>query len=233
MLRSSIIFVLIIACTSCSNDHKATGLGAIAGGLHNLFHHGSQQPVPVDREPSHHLVLANDYIRVFRVDLAPHATMPLHRHDHDYIGIPLVASDLTNTAEGQQPVKVHWEAGEAHFGAAPLKHVVTNNSDLPFRNYTIELLKHGEVQLKAGENERGVNLLEGGTIESLFIKDGVRAIDIKLNPGVSVSGPHLARPHLLIDISPDDQKVQWFNAGEGTSLKNSASQPARYLLLEF
>ena len=128
---------------------------------------------------------------------------------------------------------MHSEDGEVRFSPGPFAHVATNDSDRPFRNYTVELLKHGDVQLKPGEDERGVTLLEGGTVESLFVQDGVRAIDMKLGPGVSVSGPHLARPHLLIDLTPDDQKVQWFNAGSGTSLKNVGSQPARYLLLEF
>jgi hypothetical protein len=205
----------------------------VAGGWSSLFHHRQAVAVPLDREPSHHLVLSNAYVRVFRVEVPPHTTTLPHRHDRDYIWVSIGASDFTNAVEGKQPAKVHSEDSEVHFSPGPFAHVATNDSDRPFRNYTIELLKHGEVQLKPGEDEHAVNLLEGGTIEALFVKDSVRAIEITLNSGVSVSGPHLARPHLLIDLTPDDQRVQWFNAGSGTSLKNVGSQPARYLVLEF
>ena len=212
-----------------------------ACGRISFYSYHVEEAVPLDREPSHHLVLSNDYVRVFRVEVAPHSSTLLHRHDRDYIWVSIGASDFMNAVQRKQPVTVHSEDGEVHFSPGPFAHVATNNSDRPFRNYTIELLKHGDVQLKPGEDERGVNLLEGGTIETLFVKDGVRAIEVTLNSGVSVSGPHLARPHLLIDLSPHgrpanqpaNQKVQWFNAGSGTSLKNAGSQPARYLLLEF
>jgi hypothetical protein len=70
-------------------------------------------------------------------------------------------------------------------------------------------------------------------VESLFVKDGVRAFEITLAPGASVSGPHLARPHLLVDVNPDDHHVQWSGQNQGERLTNSSGQKARYLLLEF
>src|SRR5439155_4478646 len=55
---------------------------------------GAQQVVPLDREPSHHFALQNEYVRVFKVEVAPHASTLLHQHDRDYIFVTLGASSV-------------------------------------------------------------------------------------------------------------------------------------------
>lgn len=193
----------------------------------------SRGPVTIDHEPSHHLVLANDYVRVYRVEAGAHQSTKLHRHDHDYFWVSIGPADITNAVEGKPPVKAHLDDGDVHFVPGNFSHVVTNNADQTFRNYTIAILKPGSVQLQPGEEEKSVNLLHSGSVESLMVKDGIRATEITLNPGATVSGPHLARPHLLVDVNPDDQRVRWSTAGENPQLTNSGTQKARYLLLEF
>ena len=193
----------------------------------------SRGPLTIDHEPSHHLVLANDYVRVYRVEAGPHSSTKLHQHDHDYIWVSIGPADITNTVEGGTTTKAHLEDGEVHFVPGNFSHVVANKSDQPFRNYTIALLRPGSVQLQPNEDEHSVNFLQSGTVESLLVKNGIRAFEITLAPGASVSGPHLARPHLLVDINPDDQHIQWSGQNEGDRLTNNSGQKARYLLLEF
>lgn len=193
----------------------------------------SRNPVTIDHEPSHHLVFSNDYLRVYRVEAGAHQSTKLHRHDHDYIWVSIGPADITNAVQGKPVVKAHLDDGDVHFVAGNFAHVVTNDADKPFRNYTIALLGHGSVQLQPGEDAHSVNLLHSGTVESLFVQDGIRATDITLNPGATVSGPHLARPHLLIHVNPDDGHLEWANQGEGLPLSNPTDHPARYLLLEF
>ena len=41
--------------------------------------------VEITAEPSHHLALENNYVRVFKVEVAPHAATLMHRHRHDYV----------------------------------------------------------------------------------------------------------------------------------------------------
>ena len=36
-------------------------------------------------EPHHHLALENEYVRVFKVEVAPHDATLMHTHHHDYI----------------------------------------------------------------------------------------------------------------------------------------------------
>ncbi|MBV8205337.1 MAG: hypothetical protein JO041_00980 [Acidobacteria bacterium] len=190
-------------------------------------------PVTLDHEPSHHLALANDYLRVYRVEAGAHKSTRLHVHDHDYVWVAVGAADITNAPEGKPPLREQVEDGSVHFAAGNFAHVVTNNADRPFRNYTIALLRHGSVQLAPGEAERGLTLLESGSVESLLVKDGVRASEIVLKPGATVSGPHLRRPHLLIDLEPDDGRLLWAAQGESDHLENQSDRERRYLLLEF
>ena len=41
--------------------------------------------VEITAEPYHHLVFANDQIRVFDVDVLPHSETLTHWHRHDYV----------------------------------------------------------------------------------------------------------------------------------------------------
>ena len=104
---------------------------------------GAQQAVPLDREPSHHLVLQNEYVRVFKVEVAPHASTQLHQHDRDYIFVTLGTSSVENDVLGKPPAKLQLQDGEARFAKGGFAHVAKNLSDKSFRNFTIELLKGG------------------------------------------------------------------------------------------
>ena len=43
----------------------------------------SAPEVEITSEPNHHLVFANDQVRVFHVDVAPHSDTLMHWHRHD------------------------------------------------------------------------------------------------------------------------------------------------------
>src|SRR5947209_2317967 len=124
----------------------------------------SRGPVTIDHEPSHHLVLANDYVRVYRVEVAPHASTKLHVHERDYVWVSIGAADVTNAVQGKAPVKVQMGDGDARFTPGNFAHVATNDSAQPFRNYTIALLRQGNVQLKPGEDEHSMTFLNSGTV---------------------------------------------------------------------
>ncbi len=57
----------------------------LAGGLF------AQAPamITMDQEPHHHLSLKNDYVKVFRVEVAPGDSIRMHSHDHDTIAIAI------------------------------------------------------------------------------------------------------------------------------------------------
>src|SRR5579864_1254298 len=95
--------------------------------------------VPISKEEHHHLVLDNDYVRVYSVEVAPHSETLYHQHDLDYIFVTLGDSDVDSVRVGEQPVHLLLKDGEVRFTKGGFAHKAVNNSDKPFKNVTIEL----------------------------------------------------------------------------------------------
>src|SRR5579864_7646260 len=101
----------------------------------------AQSPVEITSEPSHHLVFENMFVRVFAVSVDPGKSTLMHHHGHDYLGITLGDSQITNTKQGAQPAQVSLKDGDTRFTPAGLVHAITNNASVTFHNRTIELLQ--------------------------------------------------------------------------------------------
>src|SRR5438309_1264471 len=97
--------------------------------------------VPITKEPSHHLVFENEYVRVFKVEVAPHAETLYHKHDVDYVFVTLGDSDVESVRVGEQPVRLQLKDGETRFTKGGFAHKAVNRSDKPFVNVTVELEK--------------------------------------------------------------------------------------------
>src|SRR5436305_9169032 len=100
-----------------------------------------QQPVEITSEPRHHLVFENEYVRVFDVTVAPRATTLVHKHNYDYLFVTLGDSDVVSVRPGEKPVALKLKDGEVRFTPGNFAHAAINQSDRPFHNITIELLK--------------------------------------------------------------------------------------------
>jgi quercetin dioxygenase-like cupin family protein len=100
-----------------------------------------QQSVEITSEPTHHLVFQNEYVRVFNVTVAPRATTLVHRHNYDYLFVTLGDSDVVSVRPGEKPVALKLKDGEVRFTPGNFAHAAVNQSDRPFHNITIELLK--------------------------------------------------------------------------------------------
>jgi len=209
--------------------------------------------VEITSEPHHHFVLENSYIRVFKVDVAPHAATLVHHHGNDYIFVSLGPSNLTNTVAGKAPASLTMQDGETRFSAAPLVHAVTNNAETPFRNVTVEFLQDEAAHKTAPpawDEDRGLHVFDGGTQEILFVKDGARISEVELNPGATVPRHHHTGPHLLIAVSdleirsdvegqgpmPASFKagdVKWLPGNYTHTVTNVGKEKARMVLVEF
>src|SRR5713226_1083618 len=67
------------------------------------FSLSAQAPVavPIPKEPHHHLVLENSYVRVFRVSVPGHDATLLHQHDVPYLYVSLGPADVINAVQGK------------------------------------------------------------------------------------------------------------------------------------
>lgn len=107
----------------------------------------TQQPppaeVPVENEPHHHLVFENEYVRVFKVEVAPHEATLVHRHKRDYVVVTIGDAEVTNAVVGKEPKKWSFKDGDVTFleasGEKSFAHKAVNERGKPFRNYTIEI----------------------------------------------------------------------------------------------
>lgn len=211
--------------------------------------------VEITAEPHHHLVFKNEELRVFSVEVPPHAETLMHWHRHDYIYVTLGATEVVNAVEGKDAITLKLQDGETRFTPRNFAHIARNVSDRPFRNVTIEILrdeKRGQAA-STWDDDRGLQILEGGTKEILFVKDGIRVSEVELqHEGILPlsDGPFFVvaltdhvrlmqgRPqpnHTMsfsIMVRLDTGGVQWVAAGHQKDLL-CAGPAAKFVLLEF
>ena len=213
------------------------------------------QPAAVDitAEPHHHVVLQNQYVRAFNVELAPIDQIQMHRHDHDYVFVTVGATEIENDVAGKPPARLKLQDGDTRFLPGGFAHSVKNLANTPFRNVTVEFLQDQKARKTPPpkwDEERGLHILEGGTQDILFVKDGVRVTDVQLQPGASIPKHRHAGPHLVVSLSDYELRsdvvrkssktmqqktgdVSWVPGGYTHTLTNSGKQPARFITLEF
>ncbi len=208
--------------------------------------------VEITNEGHHHQVLQNDFVRVFKVEVGPHDATLMHRHRHDYLYISLGPADVSNEVEGKAPATLKLQDGQTGFLPGNFAHIARNLADTPFRNVTIELMQDEKARTAPPpkwNEERGLQVLHGGTQEILFVKDGARVSGIELQPGGTIPSHHHKGPHLVVAItdldmrsdfegrSPTSQmksgEVKWVPGGYTHTLTNISKQLAKFVTVEF
>lgn len=215
---------------------------------------GADAPaVEITAEPVHHLALDNERVRVFQVEVAPHAATLLHRHRHDYLFVTLGDTHISNEVQGKPPVEVQLADGETRFTPGDFAHIARNLSDRPFRNVTIELMQDEKLRQApspwpaeaAGEID-----FPGGRVKVLFVRDGARVAEVELQPGATVPRHHHDGPHLLVAVSDLELRsdvegqgpmpgkfksgdVKWLPGGYTHTLTNTGKSTARLVTVEF
>ncbi len=208
--------------------------------------------VEITSEPSHHLALENDYLRVFKVEVAPHTATLMHGHRHDYIYVTLGNAHISNEVEGKAPVDLRLADGEARFTAGNFAHVTRNLSDQPFRNVTIELMQDEKLRQTPSHwaEENGEKTFPGGRRQIIFVRDGERVSAVTLEPGAVVPSHHHDNPHLLVAVTDLDLRsdvegmgpmpgkfksgdVKWLPGNYTHTLANVGKSPAKFVTVEF
>jgi quercetin dioxygenase-like cupin family protein len=96
--------------------------------------------IPLASEPHHHLALHNAYLNVYQVEVAPHDSVLLHRHDADAISIMLSNSSVTVRAPGKPDMHQKLSEGQLRLQARGYVHSTSVDGDTTYRNVTVELL---------------------------------------------------------------------------------------------
>ncbi|MFZ1137702.1 MAG: hypothetical protein WAN76_00855, partial [Candidatus Sulfotelmatobacter sp.] len=102
----------------------------------------------------------------------------------------------------------------------------------------------------ANDQVRGLDILNGGTREILFVKDGVRVSEFELQPGALTPLHQHGGPHLVVALSDYELRSdvagkgsetitmkrgesRWAAGGYSHILTNGGHQPAKFITLEF
>jgi quercetin dioxygenase-like cupin family protein len=209
--------------------------------------------VEVTNEAHHHLAFENESVRVFQVEVAPREATLMHWHRHDYVFVTLGAADVSNEVKGKPPVELKLPDGETRFVPGSFAHIARNLAPTPFRNVTIEFLQDEKARTSPApkwDEERGLQVLDAGTQEILFAKDGARVSGVELQPGGMIPSHHHNGPHLLVAVTDLEVRsdvegqgsmpghfksgdVQWLPGGYSHTLTNVGKQPAKFVTVEF
>jgi quercetin dioxygenase-like cupin family protein len=212
--------------------------------------------VEITNEPHHHLTFENKSVRVFNVEVPPHADTLMHWHRHDYIYVTLGDSEIVNAVKDKPPVTVKLKDGETRFSPATFAHIARNLADHPFRNVTIEILEDESLRNStqkwdpAKNEDRALEILQGGTQQILFVKDGIRVSEFELQPGATVPKHHHTGPHLAVAITDLDARSdvegqpptpvhlksgesKWLPGNYSHTITNTSPNPTKFVTLEF
>ena len=204
--------------------------------------------VPVSQEPHHHLVLENDYTRVYDVTVPAHESTLMHRHDNNYLGVILTPAEVENSVLGRPSSASRVGKGEVRYAVAPLTHRVTDNGDTPFRNVTIEILK--KKSRKEMPPERGLEIGHGGLTDTVVDNSEVRVQDVQIAPRGMLHKHTHKYPFLVVALTDLElhnmpkgkpaamvhQKageVKWIAAGSTHEMMNAGQAEAHFIEVEF
>jgi quercetin dioxygenase-like cupin family protein len=158
-----------------------------------------EQPIPVNQEPHHKVVLKNDFVEVLRVTLPAGERTLYHTHSHDRAAVELSNSSITQQKIGEAEGTPYATApGDLAIAATPAggySHRVHNAGSSLFEVLDVEFLQRPEAPSDetagpvAGENP------------------SARAYSWKLAPGAKTPQHTHHRPYLIVAVTPMQLKM--------------------------
>jgi quercetin dioxygenase-like cupin family protein len=89
------------------------------------------------------VIFENDAVRIWSFSVRPGGLKPMHRHELDYVIVPLSGGKVEiTTIEGRSRIGED-RVGEVIWQDAGETHQLENLGDAPYRNILVELKGHG------------------------------------------------------------------------------------------
>lgn len=85
------------------------------------------------------VMIDNERVRVTQWRFAPGAATGWHRHEYDYVIVPLLDGNLKLVVEGEPDTIAPLKAGSPYFRQAGVEHDVINANDFDYAFVEIEL----------------------------------------------------------------------------------------------
>jgi quercetin dioxygenase-like cupin family protein len=97
--------------------------------------------IPLASEPHHHLALHNEYVNVYEVEVAPHDSVLLHRHDFDAVSVMISSAEVTVLTPGKPDEHRKLVDGQVRLQVRGYVHSTSIDGNTTYRNVTVELLQ--------------------------------------------------------------------------------------------
>jgi hypothetical protein len=198
--------------------------------------------VPIEEEPRHHLVVANEFVRAFAVEIAPHDCTLCHHHAHDYLMYVAGDAQIVSAPRDGEPKTHTYHDGDCEASPAGLAHIVENLTDTSFRNLLVEFLP-GLGELQRGADPRIT--IPNGVVETIFEEGRISVWSLELDPGAQAEadGPAIvATPYgeRLVPKDPGDITVKadnvhnmgWIASDRCGLVRNQLERPLRAIVFQ-
>jgi hypothetical protein len=96
--------------------------------------------IPLSSEPHHHLAFHNQYVNLYQVEVSPHDSVIVHRHEFDAVSVMLSDAEVTVRAPGKPDVHQTLSEGQIRLQPRGYVHSTTVEGNTTYHNVTIELL---------------------------------------------------------------------------------------------
>lgn len=200
------------------------------------------------QERHHYLVLENEYIRVFRVEIPPGDATAVHTHSYPHVYISLDNAEIANEVPGKAPVASTLEAGETRIVKARAIHRIRNLGQRPFVNLTIELKRDSGSQVAFSPAVEEFKF-DSGASGDLFELPNARGYIIHVSTGGEFKEHRHEHARLMAALTECDLQIQdsagvkplrlrkgdvaWFSEKAVHSVRNTGREPAVFVVLEF
>ena len=169
------------------------------------------QVVDIADEPRHHLVLTNEYVRAFAVEIPPHDRTLCHRHPQDYLLYSASDSEIISAGRDEEPKRLSYRDGECELLSAGLVHVVDNIGENSLRNVVVELslrageLRRGSAPSRVSAETYAVEIFDKTKTVELLADDRAAIFSVRVEPGaeVEISGPAVVATPYGNKLNPD------------------------------
>ena len=139
--------------------------------------------VPIEEEPRHRPVIANEFVRAFAVEIAPHERTLCHHHAHDYVMYVMGDAQIVSMPRDGEPKTHTYHDGDCELSSLSLVHVVENVKDTTFRTLLVELLP-GLGELQRGGDPRIV--VGSGAVDAIFQEERISVWSVEMNSNTQV-----------------------------------------------
>jgi hypothetical protein len=218
----------------------------------------AQEPkvITMDKEPHHHLSLTNDYVKVFKVEVAPGDSIVLHRHDQDTIAIAIGNQEVTVGIPGKPDVHQTNADAQVRLQRAGYVHSTHVDGNARYHTVAVELLLpqtnfHNVCAVILPDQplncpDTSANASSANTSQSLLESEETRVRLLRVPPGENVIFGGLKVAMLIVALDPanlsatsenvTEQTLRpgdflWFaNGGPSKVFKNNGKNEVRFVI---